>query len=88
MISGVHHLALGPQMFTSRMVAKMTAEYKGNSYNSSEAGHGGLNYKNGDDFSFYIFPSEAYAENEVTVNESGQVRITISHLYKNVWRKV
>ncbi|QMV40040.1 hypothetical protein [Cohnella cholangitidis] len=88
LISGVHHQALGPQMFTSRNVAQMTAEYKGKSYNGSEAGHGGLNYKNGDDFSFYIFPSDAYADNEVTVNESGQVRIAISNLYKNVWSKV
>jgi hypothetical protein len=87
LVSGVQHITLGEHSFTSKMSAQMTAEYHAKSYGSSASGHGGLNYKNGDDFSFYLFPPEAYDSKEVTLDETGEVRLTISNLYMNVWSK-
>ncbi|WP_239616826.1 hypothetical protein [Cohnella mopanensis] len=85
LISGIHHITLGDHSFTTEMSAKMTAEYKSKKYSSSTSGISGLNYKDGDDFSFYIFPSTAYEAKEVSLNETGEVDITISNLFKNIW---
>jgi len=83
LVSGVHHATINENSFTILMSAKMTANYNGEIYESSESGISGLNYKNGDDFSFYIFPSDAYK----TINEKDIVKLTVTDLYKNIWRK-
>jgi len=86
LVSGVRHATVNGSSFTSDMTAALTAEYKGNMYASSIAGIDGLNYKDGDAFYFYLFPSEAYEQN-ITTNETGVVRIYVSNLYKNIWSK-
>ncbi|MHA7966748.1 hypothetical protein ACX93W_21795 [Paenibacillus sp. CAU 1782] len=85
LISGLHHKTLGEHSFTTEMSASMTAEYKSKSYSSSHTGLSGINYRDGDDFSFDIFPLSAYESNEVTVNETGIVHLTVTNLYKNIW---
>jgi len=87
LISGVHHATLGDKSFIYTMSAKMTAEYDCKTYASSEMGISGLNYKDGDDFSFYIFPTEAYKKNEISLNEKGIVHLTVTNLYENIWSK-
>jgi hypothetical protein len=87
LISGVHHATVNDHSFTINMSAKMTSEYNGKIYNSQEFGTSGLNYKDGDDFAFYIFPTEAYDKNEVSLDEKGTVRLTVTNLYENVWSK-
>ncbi|MCT4544473.1 MAG: hypothetical protein N4A63_13080 [Vallitalea sp.] len=67
------------------MSSKMTAEYNGEKYNSSVYGLSGLNYKDGDSFLFYIFPSEVYQNGEITLKEEGIVHLTVTDLYKNIW---
>lgn len=85
LISGVRHVTVNQNSFTTDMSAKMTAVYNGKTYNCSEFSTSGLNYKDGDEFGFYIFPVEAYNNHEVSLNEKGTVYLTISELYKNVW---
>lgn len=87
LVSGAHHETVNDNLFTAYMTAKMTAKYNSKIYNSSEFGTSGLNYKDGDDFSFYIFPSEAYDGGELSLNEKGTVEISIKNLYKNIWIK-
>lgn len=87
LISGIHHATVDEKSFTSEMSARMTAKYNGKVYNSSVFGISGLNIKDGDDFSFYIFPSEAYEKEEVSLNETGIVELTVKDLYKNIWSK-
>lgn len=87
LISGIHHATVDENSFTSNMSAKMTATYNGRSYNSSVFGISGLNYKDGDDFSFYIFPAEAYEKEEILLNEKGIVKLIVKDLYKNIWSK-
>lgn len=40
-----------------------------------------------DDFSFYIFPPEAYDSKEISLDEEGTVKLTVTNLYKNIWTK-
>ncbi len=87
LISGVHNITLGQNLSTMNWTAKMTAEYKGIVYDSPVFGGGSLNYKDGSQFSFYIFPTEAYEMNQVALNEKGIVNLTITNLYKNIWIK-
>lgn len=87
LVSGAHHKTVNDNSFTTYMTAKMTAKYNGKIYNSSKFGTSGLNYKDGDDFSFYIFPYEAYDNGQVLLNENGIVEISIKNLYKNIWTK-
>ncbi len=86
-ISGVHHVSAEENPLPYYLSAKMKAEYNNKVYNSSESWLSGINYKDGDDFGFYIFPSEAYEKNAVSLNEKGIVNITITGLYKNIWSK-
>lgn len=85
LISGIHHMTLGEHDFTTEMVAKMKAEYKGSIYESSTYGVGGLNFKDGDEFAFYLFPYDAYEKARITQNENGIVRLTVTGLYQNLW---
>ena len=87
LISGVKHIAVTDNSFTYDMSAKMRATYKEKTYDCSVFGTSGLNYRDGDDFSFYIFPSVAYEKNEISLDEKGKVSITITNLYKNIWNK-
>ena len=87
LVSGVCHENVDNNSFRTYMSAKMTAKYKDNIYNSSVLGTSGLNYKDGDEFAFYIFPSEAYDKENVSLDEDGIVKLSIKNLYKNIWTK-
>lgn len=87
LISGVYHETVNENSFSYDMSAKMTAKYNDRVYNCSVFGTSGLNYKDGDDFAFYIFPTEAYENEEVFLNETGIVELTVKDLYKNIWSK-
>lgn len=87
LVSGARHETVGEQSFSTDMTADMTAKYNGKVYNSGIFGTSGLNYQDGDDFSFYIFPAESYQNGEITLNEGGTVELTVTNLYKNVWTK-
>lgn len=86
LVSGARHETVD-NSFTTYMSAKMAARYKNKVYNSNEFGTSGLNYKDGDEFAFYIFPSEAYDNGEISLQESGIAELSIKNLYKNIWTK-
>ncbi|MCD9025047.1 hypothetical protein [Cohnella silvisoli] len=88
LISGGQHATINGNTFTTNMIAKMTAEYKNEIYTSSVSGVSGLNYKDGDDFSFYIFPNDSYEKKEISLNETGIVNLTVTDLYKNIWSTI
>lgn len=88
LVSGVHHATVDNNSFTMDMSARMTAEYMGKVYTSPVFGTSGLNYKDGDNFSFYIFPTQAYENKEISLNEKGVVDLTVTNLFKNIWTKI
>ena len=88
LVSGIQHATVSENSFTTTMSAKMTAEYNGKTYESQRRGLDGLNYKDGDAFSFYIFPSVAYDSKEISLDEDSIVHLTVTNLYKNIWVKI
>jgi hypothetical protein len=87
LISGGHHATVNGNSFTTNMTAKMTAQYNSKNYTSSVSVVSELNYKDGDDFAFYIFPTESYEMQEISLNETGIVHLTVTELFKNIWSK-
>jgi hypothetical protein len=85
LISGIHHATVNESSFTSSMTAKMISEYNGKIYDGSISGMGGLNYKDGDEFSFFIAHTNSNETNENLLNGKGIVDITVTNLYKNIW---
>lgn len=87
LVSGNKHYATESRWYSYTTNATIRSEYNGKQYEGSVMGSSGLNYKDGDMFSFYIFPSEAYNSGDVTTQENGKVKITISNLVVNQWFK-
>ena len=87
LVSGARHEQVDDTSFTTYMTAKMTAGYKDKVYESNVLGTNGLNYKEGDEFSFYIFPTEAYDNGEVGLKENGIVELSVKDFYKNIWAR-
>lgn len=85
LISGVHHETINDHSFTTSTSAKMTAKYDGKTYNTQATGQCGLNYKDGDCFSFTFFLGDE--PNEDPIEDAGIVQLTISDLYKNLWSR-
>lgn len=85
LISGLHHETINDHSFTTSTTAKLTAEYNGEKNNAQVTGQCGLNYKDGDCFSFSFFLSDEPIEDNI--EDVGIVELTITDLYKNIWRK-
>ena len=73
--------------FTSEITAKMTSKYNGETYDNFYSSSSGINFKDGDEFTFYLFPNSAYDTNEISLDEKGVVEVTVTNLYKNMWSK-
>lgn len=86
LVSGIHH-EYSDNSYLETMTANMVTKYNGKIYNSREYGTSSLNYKDGDDFAFYIFPSEVYESGEVSLEEEGIAEITVNNLFNNIWIK-
>lgn len=87
LISGVHHATVNGNSFETNITAKMTSHYNIKNFTSSVSGVSGLNYKDGDDFAFYIFPTESYETQEFSLSEPEIVHLTVTELFKNIWSK-
>ena len=85
LVSGIQHLMIDESSFTSEITAKMKSMYKGETYDGFYSGSSGINFKDGDEFSFYLFPHSAYDTNKISLSEKGVVEVTVTNLYKNLW---
>lgn len=85
LVSGIQHLMIDESSITSEITAKMTSKYNGETYDNFYSGSSGINFKDGDEFSFYLFPHSAYDTNEISLDEKGVVEVTVTNLYKNMW---
>ncbi|RTE11593.1 hypothetical protein [Paenibacillus whitsoniae] len=86
LISGVRHETNSDNSFTMITTAKMTVDYEGKTYIANATGQCGLNYKDGDCFSFIFFLDDEQHENN-PIEHAGIVELIIADLYKNIWRK-
>ncbi|MEF2248828.1 MULTISPECIES: hypothetical protein [unclassified Paenibacillus] len=87
LVSGNKHYATESRWYSSSVDAELRSEYNGKQYKGSVMGGSALNYKDGDMFSFYLFPQEAYKSGEVTLKEDGNVKVIVSNLSLNQWNK-
>lgn len=85
-ISGVKHTYIEGEGFNNSLTSKATARYNQYNYECEIYGEGPF-AKDGDCFSFYIFPHSAYESGNITLKEQGVVTLTISDLCKNIWSK-
>ncbi len=93
LISGIYHEIWrdensGNPYGTYHMEATMKCIYNGKIYDSNVQGLSGISYKNGDSFGFYLFPSEAYKNGDVPLDNAGTAEIIISNLAINEWRRI
>lgn len=87
LISGIRHYTTESRWFSYNMTSRLVSEYKGRRYEGTVMGESGLNFKDGDMFSFYLFPDESYKDGSITLNETGKVKVTVTELCKNIWSK-
>lgn len=90
LVSGVYHETLdynasGDPLGASWVKALMSCKYNEKIYKSTCAGMSGISYKNGDEFSFHLFPTEAYMKKEIPVDNLGKVEISLSNLVLSEW---
>lgn len=71
--------------FTDNFQAKAQAKYKGETYQLHYSGYSGLNYRDGDEFGFYL----SRPDEEIIVDSEVDpiIEVTISNLYINYWVK-
>lgn len=86
LVSGIFHEAINDHSFTMSTTAKLTVKDHGEIYEAQATGRCGLNYKDGDCFSFAF--SQGEKSKVEGAEDAGIVILTISDLYKNIWRKI
>lgn len=82
LVSAIQHVPTDND-FTG--IPEVTAEgaYRGETFTLSPSGTSGLNYRDGDDFGFYLFPH--VKDIEVDLEKDETIEITLSNLYLNLW---
>jgi hypothetical protein len=85
LVTGTQHMMIDESSFTSEVTAKMKSKYKGETYDVFYTGSSGINFRDGDEFSFSLFPHDAYDTKEISLDEKGMVEVTVTNLYKNIW---
>ena len=79
---------MGNNSGSCAMQAKLSTKYNGKIYDCNVQGMSGINEKDGDTFGFYVFPSKAYREDNVPLENAGIVTVTISNLIEHRWVKI
>lgn len=87
LISGIHHAVINGNTFTSEMSAKMSTEIDGKTYENYTLGTSGINFRDGDEFGFYIGPTDVQEADGNIPGEEESMKITVSNLYQNIWSK-
>jgi len=86
--TGIKHLRFDLNIGGYDMQAKLSTTYNGKIYDCNVQGMSGINEKDGDTFGFYVFPSKAYREDNVPLENAGIVTVTISNLIEHRWVKI
>lgn len=87
LVSGGRHSYASNVGHTESMCAKMMCVYNNKTYKSNVYATTGLNYRNGDEFGFYISSNDSYETGADSLNENGLVEIIVSNLCINSWRR-
>ena len=90
LISAVKQIRNENGTYSIECVGKMQVIVDDKVYESNNSALGGLNYKDGDVFGFYLFPLDCYENGQFLLDEqikdqNGVVKIQLSHLNKTTW---
>ena len=84
LVSGLEHIR-NNNGFTSHFKAEAEAVYKGETYELSPSGSSRLNYLDGDQFEFHLFPPNQMKN--IDIKEDPIIEVTITNLQVNLWVK-
>lgn len=84
LVSGIEH-AYTNDGFTDIFHAEAKATYRGDTFVLSQSTSSGLNYRDGDEFGFYLFPTND--EIDINLEKDSIIEVTITNLYLNIWMK-
>ncbi|MCP3029479.1 hypothetical protein [Halobacillus sp. A5] len=82
LVSGLEHVH-NNNGFTSHFNAEAEAVYKGETFDLSPSESSGLNYRDGDEFGFYLIPPEQMKN--IDSKEEPAVEVTVTNLQVNLW---
>lgn len=85
--TGVKHIRLSENSGTCEMSAKLITTYNGKPYKAKTQGMTGLNWPDGDQTGFYLFPTEAYENDGIPLENAGKATITLYNLTEHTWTK-
>ena len=84
LVSGIEH-AYTDNAFTTIFHAEAKATYRGDTFALSRSSSSGLNYRDGDEFGFYLFPTDN--EIDIDIEKESIIELTITNLHVNIWVK-
>jgi hypothetical protein len=87
LISGINHSVKKENTFTTEMSAKMSSEIDGKTYENYLLGTSSVNFRDGDEFGFYIGPTSVPETDGKMLDKEESMKITVSNLYQNIWSK-
>lgn len=85
--SGVKHIRVDENSYTYDLTAKLITTYNGVSYEGRRQGQTGLNWHDGDMFGFYLFPTEAYEEQDIPLENASTAFVTLYNLTEHTWTR-
>ena len=87
LVSGLQHAMRNESDFTTEMSAQMTTEIDGKIYENHPSATSGVNFRDGDEFGFYIGPTDVSESDVKMLEKEESMKITVSNLYQNIWSK-
>lgn len=87
LISGVMHSKNDTDALTLNCQAVLNTSYSGVSYQGKLQGITGY-LTDGDIFGFYLFPTEAYENGEISLENAGKATITLTQLTEHTWTRI
>jgi hypothetical protein len=90
LISSVKQIRNENGTYSYECVGIMQVIVDDKAYEGRNSALSGLNYKDGDEFGFYLFPLDCYENGQFLLdnqikNQNGKVKIQLSHLNKTTW---
>ncbi len=88
--SGIKHSRPRENGIQYDITADLITTYNGKSYLAdyqAKLGYAGNTEKDGDNFSFYLFPAEAYEEDGIPLENAGKATITLYNLTEHTWTR-
>lgn len=82
LVSAIQHVPADND-FTGIPEVHAEAAYRGKTYTLSLSGKSGLNYRDGDEFGFYLLPHDKDIEIDLETDKT--IELTLSNLYLNIW---